>query len=52
MKVKTYVIDSEFLEKVLNDIGWENVLQILPEHKYNGTLFVIIYKENGWEETK
>lgn len=49
MKVKTFTTDSYHLEEVLNDIGWENVLQILPEHRYNGTLFVIIYKESDKE---
>ena len=35
------------LEKTLNDIGWENVLQVLPCYCGNGEYFyTIIYKEN------
>lgn len=49
MKVKTFITDSAQLANVVNDIGWENVLQILPEHRYNGTLFVIIYNESDKE---
>lgn len=37
--------DYENLQSVLNDIGYEKVLQIIPEHIYDGALFVIIYKE-------
>ncbi len=50
MKIKTFITDSAQLANVVNDIGWGNVLQILPEHRYNGTLFVIIYKESDKEE--
>ena len=46
MTIKTVITDANGLEKVLNEIGWENVLQILPDHRYDGTLFVIIYKES------
>ena len=49
MKVKTYLTDSEYLENFLNKIGWENVLQIVPEHRYVGSLFVVIYKESDKE---
>ena len=44
MKVKTAVTDAYGLKETLNEIGWNQVLQILPDHHYNGTLFVIIYK--------
>lgn len=46
MKVKTYITDAFSLANEINRIGWENVLQILPKHDYNGTSYVIIYKEN------
>lgn len=36
----------------LNEIGWENILQILSDHRYDGTLFVIIYKEIENEKVK
>ncbi len=45
MTIKTVITDANGLEKQLNEIGWENILQILPDHRYDGTLFVIIYKE-------
>lgn len=45
MKVKTTITDAYGLKEKLNEIGWENVLQILPDHHYDGTLFIIIYKE-------
>lgn len=35
------------LEETLNDIGWENVLQVLPCYCGNGEYFyTIIYKES------
>lgn len=33
MKVKKIVIDREQLEKVLEEIGWKNILQV--EHLYD-----------------
>ena len=45
MKVKVIKTDYNYLEKELNSIGIENVLHIIPEHIFDGTLFVIIYKE-------
>ena len=50
MKVKTYITDAYSLANEINRIGWENVLQILPKHDYNGTSFVIIYKEERKDE--
>lgn len=46
MTIKTVITDANGLEAKLNEIGWENILQILPDHRYDGTLFVIIYKES------
>lgn len=35
------------LEVTLNDIGWENVLQVLPCYcGYGECFYTIIYKEN------
>lgn len=45
MTIKTVITDAHGLEEKLNEIGWQNILQILPDHRYDGTLFVIIYKE-------
>lgn len=45
MRIKTIITDANGLEEKIKEIGWENVLQILPDHPYDGTLFVIIYKE-------
>lgn len=45
MTIKTVIVDVYSLDTALNNIGWENVLQILPEHRYDDTLFVIIYKK-------
>lgn len=46
MTIKTVITDAlnqQSFEDTINEIGWENVLQILPDHRYDGTLFVIIY---------
>ena len=43
MTIKTVITDAYGLEAKLNEIGWSQVLQILPDHHYDGTLFVIIY---------
>lgn len=44
MKVNVCRTSPEGLETVLNNIGYENVLQIIPEHSYDGCLMLIIYK--------
>ena len=44
MEVKTTITDAYGVKENLNKIGWEYILQILPDHHYDGTLFVIIYK--------
>ena len=43
--IKVIKTDYNFLEEKLNSIGIENVLYIIPEHIYYGTLFVIVYKK-------
>lgn len=45
MKVKVERTDFNGLEKVINRIQYRNILNIIPEHMYDGTLFVIIYRE-------
>ena len=49
MKVLTYRTYYGSLEQFLNRVGIENVLYIIPEHNYDGTLFVVVYKENNNE---
>ena len=44
MKVKTFKTDSVGLQSKINEIGYENVLEILPYHSYYETLYIIIYK--------
>ena len=41
-------VKEKGLEATLNEIGWENVLQVLPCYCGNGEYFyTIIYKEEG-----
>ena len=42
MKVKTYLTDKEHLEITLNEIGYEEVLNIIPCVEYDTTLFMVI----------
>lgn len=44
MKVEITRTDFQGLKETINKIGYENVLEIIPEHIYDGTLFIIIYK--------
>lgn len=44
-KVRVIMTDKNGLEENINKIGYENILQILPSHEYNGTIFVILYSE-------
>lgn len=44
MKVETTRTDFKGLAETINKIGYENVLEIIPEHIYDATLFIIIYK--------
>lgn len=43
-EIKTDMTSFEYLADKLNEIGWEDVLQVLPHHQYDGTLYTIIYK--------
>lgn len=43
MKVKTYLVDKEHLEDLLNELGYEKVLNIIPCVEYDTTLFMVIY---------
>lgn len=41
------ILKEKGLQETLNDIGWENVLQVLPCYCGNGECFyTIIYKED------
>lgn len=50
MKVKVGRVGGEVLEKTINEIGYENILQIIPDHEYETTLYVLIYEEKAIEE--
>ena len=42
MKVKTYLTNKKHLEITLNEIGYEEVLNIIPCVEYGTTLFMVI----------
>ncbi len=44
MRFKVARTDFNGLETYLNNIGADNIIQIIPEYLYEGTLFVIVYK--------
>ena len=37
--------DRTHLEQKINEIGYKNVLNIIPSHEYDGTITCVIYKE-------
>ena len=45
-KIKVFRTDGQFLEDVLNTIGYENVLEIVSEHCCDGAIMNVIYKES------
>lgn len=45
-KIKVFRTDGQSLEEVLNTIGYENVLDIVSEHCFNGAIINVIYKES------
>ena len=47
MKVAMYRTDFYHLENKLNEIGYEKVLQIIPDHVYNSTLYIIVYRADA-----
>lgn len=47
MKIKVFRTDGQFLEEVLNAIGYENVLEIVPEHRFDGAIMNVIYKDSS-----
>ncbi len=46
MKVKVFRTDGQSLEDVLNIIGYENVLEIVSEHRFDGAIMNVIYKDS------
>lgn len=44
-KIKVFRTDGQSLEEVLNTIGYDNVLEIVSENCFNGTIINVIYKE-------
>lgn len=48
MKDETYVrqiiTDTKDIASVINKIGYENVLNIIPCNSYDGCIIVILYK--------
>ena len=47
MTVTTLKTDANGLESAINKIRYENILQILPEHSYDGTLYIIVYEDKS-----
>lgn len=45
-KIKVFRTNGQSLEEVLNTIGYENVLDIVSEHCFNGAIINVIYKES------
>lgn len=45
-KIKVFRTDGQSLEEVLNTIGYDNVLEIVSENCFNGTIMNVIYKES------
>lgn len=48
MRIKTILTDKEHLEETLNEIGYEEVLEILPCTEHETTLFMIILRAVKW----
>lgn len=46
MKIKVFRTDGQFLEDVLDIIGYENVLDIVSEHRFDGAIMNVIYKDS------
>lgn len=46
MKIKVFRTDGQFLEEVLNTIGYKNVLEIVSEHRFDGAIMNVIYKDS------
>lgn len=46
MKIKVFRTDGQFLEDVLNIIEYENVLDIISEHRFDSAIMNIIYKDS------
>jgi len=44
-RVKVFRTDGRFLEEVLNTIGYRNVLEIVSEHRLDGAIINVIYKD-------
>ena len=51
MLVKTLKTDANGLEVAINKIKYENIVQILPEHSYDGTLYIIVYEDKSTTST-
>nr|DAV28100.1 MAG TPA: TATA-box binding protein [Caudoviricetes sp.] len=45
MRVKEITTEPKDIANVINSIGYENVLNIIPCPCYDGCLVVILYKE-------
>lgn len=50
MKVKTQLTYAEHLEYLLNEIGYEKVINIIPCAECNTTRFMVIYRVNEEEQ--
>lgn len=43
--VRQIITDPKGLASVINEIGYENVLNIIPCNSYDGCIIVILYKD-------
>lgn len=44
-EVKQVIVDPRDLASAVNAIGYENVLNMIPCHNYDGCIVVVLYKE-------
>lgn len=43
--IKVFRTDGQFLEEVLNIIGYKNILDVIPEPCCDGAIINVIYKD-------
>lgn len=44
-EVKQVITDPADLASVINNMGYENVLNIIPCNSYDGCIIIVLYKE-------
>ena len=45
MKVLVRIVSYNYLEDIINNIGYENILNILVDPGYSSSNFIIIFKQ-------